>query len=231
LVEREAKDRPAKRPAELTALLAATGTEARETAWADFLAKYSRSILQTVYSRCSSYDSAMDRYAYILEKLKDDDCGRLRRYVADGRAEFSTWLAVVTRRLCEDFRRHRYGRPQTLSKEGEERARKEFSVRRLLAQLAGTDGDWSRIAEPSGPNPELGLRETELHELLVAALSELDARDQLLLRLRFEYDLTAKQIASLMGYPTPFHVYRRLRSRLGSLRQALRAQGVHDAAP
>ncbi|MEE9131962.1 MAG: hypothetical protein V3U13_00240 [Gemmatimonadota bacterium] len=44
-----------------TALLAATGTEARETAWADFLAKYSRSDLQTVYSRGSSYDSTMDR--------------------------------------------------------------------------------------------------------------------------------------------------------------------------
>ncbi len=122
-------------------------------------------------------------------------------------------------------------RPQSRTKEGEERAREEFTVRRLLAQLAGTDADWSRVAEPSGPNPELSLRETELHELLVAALSELDTRDQLLLRLRFEYDLTAKQIASLMGYPTPFHVYRRLRSRLGSLGQALRAQGVHDAAP
>jgi hypothetical protein len=53
------------------------------------------------------------RYAYILEKLQDEDFRRLRGYVADGRAEFSTWLAVVTRRLCEDFRRQRYGRPQS----------------------------------------------------------------------------------------------------------------------
>ena len=229
--ERESDKRPSSRPAELTALLSATTTNTRASAWTEFLARYSRPILHTVYTRCSGYDGAMDRYAYIVEKLQDNDCRRLRCYEVDGRAEFSTWLAVVTRRLCEDFRRHRYGRPQSRTEDGEQRAREEFRTRRLLAQLAGTDGDWSRLPVTDGTNPELTLRETELRESLVAALSEFGARDQLLLKLRFEYDLTAKQIAQLMGYPTPFHVYRRLRSRLALLRRALEGGGVHDAAP
>jgi RNA polymerase sigma factor (sigma-70 family) len=231
LGERESDERSSSRPAELTALLSATETAGREAAWARFLAKYSRPILHTVYSRCSGYDSAMDRYAYILEKLQDEDFRRLRGYVADGRAEFSTWLAVVTRRLCEDFRRQRYGRPQSHTTEGEQRAREEFRVRRLLAELVGHDGDWSRVPVSDGTNPELALREVELGDSLAAAVSELGARDQLLLKLRFEYDLTAKQIAHLMGYPTPFHVYRRLRSRLTRLRRALEGEGVDDAAP
>lgn len=228
--ERESAAPRVGRPAELTALLSA-GPASREAAWADFLSKYSRSILHTVYSRCSGYDSAMDRYAYILEKLQDDDFRRLRGYVADGRAEFSTWLAVVTRRLCADFRRQRYGRPQSQTKEGEARAREEFRVRRLLAQLAGTDGDWSRFPVTDGTNPELAFRETEQRESLLRAITALEPRDQLLLKLRFEYDLTAKQIVRLMGFPTPFHVYRRLRSRLATLRRALEAKGVDDSAP
>ena len=69
--ERESAAPSVGRPAELTALLSA-GPASREAAWADFLSKYSRSILHAVYSRCSGYDSAMDRYAYILEKLQDD---------------------------------------------------------------------------------------------------------------------------------------------------------------
>jgi RNA polymerase sigma factor (sigma-70 family) len=172
----------------------------------------------------------MDRYAFILEKLKENDCGRLRRYVADGRAEFHTWLAVVTRRLCEDYRRQRYGRPQSQTAEGEARAREQFKIRHLLADLPGTDHDWSRLPS-SGADPEGRLQETELYDALAEAVNGLEPQDLLLIRLRFEYDLTAKQIARLMGFPTPFHVYRRLRSRLGVLRAALREQGVRDAAP
>jgi DNA-directed RNA polymerase specialized sigma subunit len=123
------------------------------------------------------------------------------------------------------------GRPQSHTTEGEQRAREEFRVRRLLAELVGHDGDWSRVPVSDGTNPELALREVELGDSLAAAVSELGARDQLLLKLRFEYDLTAKQIAHLMGYPTPFHVYRRLRSRLTRLRRALEGEGVDDAAP
>lgn len=229
--ERESDARTISRPSELVLLLSATSAQARDAAWAGFLDRFSRPILHTVHSRCSGYDGAMDRYAYVLEKLQEDDFRRLRSYVADGRAQFTTWLSVVTRRLCEDFRRQRYGRPQSQTLEGEERARAEFRLRRLLAQLLGTDSDWSLVPASSTPNPEQSLRQTELHDLLSSAVGELDERDQLLLRLRFEYDLSAKQIAGLMGYPTPFHVYRRLKSRLSDLRTLLEASGVAGPTP
>ena len=216
-------------PESLLTLLS-TPAEARDGAWEAFVSAFSGPILRTVYTRCSDYDSAMDRYAFVLEKLQEDDCRRLRRYTADGRAQFHTWLAVVTRRLCEDYRRQRYGRPQSHTPEGERRAREQFKIRSLLADLSGTDQDWSRLPTP-GDNPEVGLREAELHGALTEAVQELEPQDQLLIRLRFEYDLTAKQIARLMDFPTPFHVYRRLRSRLDLLRTALRERGHGNAVP
>ena len=45
--------------------------------------------------------------------------------------------------------------------------------------------------------------------------------DQLLLRLRFDEELTARQIAGLLGLPTPFHVYRRLDAVCATLRTRL----------
>ncbi len=218
-----------KTPPELAHLLSATD-QARDIAWTRFLEAYSSPILRTVYTRCSDYDNAMDRYAYILEQLQEDDYRRLRQYAADGRAQFTTWLAVVTRRLCEDYRRQRYGRPQSQDPDGGRQAVEQFKIRRLLADLVGSDPDWSQL--PSGDtNPERQLRQSALHDALSEALQELDTSDQLLLRLRFEYDLSAKRIAYLMGFPTPFHVYRRLRSRLGFMRRKLRERGFQDAVP
>jgi len=43
----------------------------------------------------AGHDGALDGYAYMLEELAVTDCQRLRKYAADGRGRFSTWLAVV----------------------------------------------------------------------------------------------------------------------------------------
>lgn len=218
-------------PRELADLLSKTG-QAREEAWTSFLEAHSSAILRTVYTRCNDYDNAMDRYAYVVDKLQDRDYRRLRQYAADGRAQFTTWLAVVTRRLCEDYRRQRYGRPQGQCEDGDGAGRsgEEFKIRRLLADLAGCDHDWSRLPSGTG-NPERLLRESELYKALSDVLRDLDTSDQLLIRLRFEYDLPAKRIAHLMGLPTPFHVYRRLKSRLGFMRRRLQERGFFDAVP
>ncbi len=225
----DAEAHRSKTPPELTHLLS-VADQARDGAWARFLDTYSSPILRTVYTRCTDYDNAMDRYAYILEQLQEDDYRRLRQYAADGRAQFTTWLAVVTRRLCEDYRRQRYGRPQSQDLDGGREAAEQFKIRRLLADLVGSDPDWSQL--PSGKaNPEHQLRQSALYDALFEALQELDVADQLLIRLRFEYDLPAKRIAHLMGFPTPFHVYRRLRSRLGFVRRKLRERGFSDSAP
>ena len=54
-------------------------------------------------------------------------------------------------------------------------------------------------------------------------------RPRLLLKLRFEDELPAREIATLMHLPTVFHAYRRLNALLASLRRTLEDAGVDDA--
>lgn len=52
----------------------------------------------------------MDRYAFVLEKLREADFRRLRTFRSDAGARFSTWLTITARRLCLDYHRGVYGR-------------------------------------------------------------------------------------------------------------------------
>src|SRR4051794_39868749 len=75
-------------------LTAAPGPEA-DHAWAAFLTGYSALLLRVASAFAPGYDGALDRYAYMLDELRRNDCRRLRAYAADGRGRFSTWLTVV----------------------------------------------------------------------------------------------------------------------------------------
>lgn len=218
-------------PPELATLLACREADGATEAWSAFLERYTRLILHTVHSQANAHDGAMDRYAFVLQRLRDDDFRRLRQFDPDGPGRFSTWLVVVTRRLCEDFRRKKFGRPQSTTRKGEEAARLRFQMRRMLATLEVEEADWTRLADPSQENPDLALREAELRHALSGSVAELEPRDRLLLKLRFEYELTAQEIADLMGFRTQFHVYRRIRSRLSKLRDKLEAKGIDGARP
>jgi RNA polymerase sigma factor (sigma-70 family) len=160
----------------------------------------------------------MDAYAYLLEQLRRDDCQRLRSFVLDGRSKFTTWLVVVARRLCIDHIRHRYGRETSASRRN--------LVDLLVEQLDPTD-----IEDHSTPDPETSLRARELSGTLGDALGALDPRDRLLLKLRFEDDLAAREIGQIMEFATPFHVYRRLNALLDQLRTVLRQRGVQGSEP
>jgi DNA-directed RNA polymerase specialized sigma subunit len=52
--------------------------------------------------------------------------------------------------------------------------------------------------------------------------------DRLLLKLRFDDGLSAPEIARLLGFPTPFHVYRRLNALYARLRGGLRERGIEE---
>ena len=58
---------------------------------------------------------------------------------------------------------------------------------------------------------------------LDAAVASLSPADQLLVTLRYQDNRSAREIASLMSLPTPFHVYRRLNRVHESLRRMLLA--------
>ena len=201
-------------PAELTDLLSAPDATARNHAWEQLITRHSRLVLHVARSLGGGHDRVMDRYAYILEHLQEDDCRRLRAFRADGPAQFSTWLAVVARRLCYDQHRESFGRQR-----GDPDV--EDHQRRALGDLSRLDGEQSLAALPAAVNLESELESAEQWSALAAAVENLEPPDRLILQLRFTDELSALEISRLVGAPTPFHVYRRINRILAVLRARL----------
>lgn len=81
-----------------------------EKAWAAFLEAYAPVILQTVRLFEHETDAVADCFLFACEGLAKDRFRRLRQFRAAGPARFSTWLRVVVRNLCRDWRRKKFGR-------------------------------------------------------------------------------------------------------------------------
>jgi RNA polymerase sigma factor (sigma-70 family) len=210
-------------PAELAVLLAASTDAARDEAWAGFAREYTPVILRVARSLGSDTDAAMDRYAYALERLREDNCRRLRAYVRPGAGEFTVWLIVVVRRLCLDHYRERYGRARPAGHDSPPSAAR--AGRRRLVDRVADRTDPALLATASrSPDEELTRRERL--DALASALERLGPSDRLLLRLRFAEDLPAREIAQVMRFPTLFHVYRRIEKVLRQLRTTLGSLGV-----
>jgi RNA polymerase sigma factor (sigma-70 family) len=207
-------------PAEVTRLLARGPDSARDAAWQEFVARYSRLLLRVAFAFAPGYDGAMDRYLFILEELRRDEFARLRRFAADGRGRFSTWLVVVARRLCVDHHRRCYGRNRTSggTRQPDGPTRR---ARRHLTDLSCDPDGIDSLADPAQPDPLDLLDRADRGRALQRALGELEPGDRLLLKLRYEQDLSAREIAGLLGLPTPFHVYRRARIVCALLRSRL----------
>lgn len=80
-------------------------------AWEDFLDRYSELIFQTCQYLTSNADQAADSFLFACEQLSRNNFRRLLQFRLDGSAAFSTWLRVVVRNLCLDWRRKEFGRP------------------------------------------------------------------------------------------------------------------------
>lgn len=77
-----------------------------------------------------------------------------------------------------------------------------------------------QISEP-GPGPDDHAEADEERRLLEAALQQLPPQQRLLLRMRYEQDLTLAEIARLTGQPDTNRVYRQLEAAVGALRKIL----------
>jgi len=214
-------------PADLRALLEAADEAAENAAWSAFLDSYSRLILYIARRSCSTRDAAMDRYAFVLGQLRENGYRRLRAYEVDDRANFTTWLAVVVRRLCTDFHRRAYGRASDGSSTPGDAQR---DARRRLVDLVAEAVDVDALADHR-EDPEGTVRRVELEEALARAVRELESGDQLLLAMRFVDASSARVIADTLGYPSPFHVYRRLNKVLAALRVRLEEHGFAGPQP
>jgi RNA polymerase sigma factor (sigma-70 family) len=203
-------------PTQLRDLLEAADGPDQERAWAQFLDVYSRLILFVARQIPRDHDVVMDRYAFVVERLREHNCRRLRTFAADGRGKFTTWLVVVVRRLCLDHDRRKHGRAAAPG------VRRTPAPPRRLVELVFDPAVLDRL--PSrGPSTDEDLEREQLLQQLDAAVATLSPSDQLLLSLRHQDDRSAREIASLMSLPTPFHVYRRLNRLHDLLRQALTA--------
>lgn len=215
-------------PRSLQRLLSAVGRDDHDladAAWKGFVAEYSRLLMHVARSVTQNHDDAMDAYAFVLEQLRADQCRRLREFAAEPRSKLSTWIVVVARRLCLDLYRHRYGR-----RRGDD-PQEQRALRRRLQDLLGEAVEPNELPAPRSGRAELAIREAELLSGLEQALGTLAARDRLLVRLRFEDDLTAQEIARLTDFPSPHHVYRRINVVLAELRTVLRRRGFESAVP
>jgi RNA polymerase sigma factor (sigma-70 family) len=213
-------------PLELQDLLQASGAAARDEAWSRFVARFSPLLLHTARTVAREHDRAMDAYAHLLEQLHEDDGRRLKQYLEDSGAQFTTWLVIVARRLCIDFLRQRYGRaPAAPSRMA------DHAMRRRLEDLVAVEiGEMVALTEP-GAGPDETLRRRDRDQALRTSLAQLPPAHRLLLSLRFEDDLSVREIAKLLRYPTPFHVYRTLNTVLADLRRRLATHGIAEAEP
>lgn len=216
-------------PAELRSIVGPDDPTLREAAWDEFVARYSRLFLHMARTVMPDRDGVMDAYAHLLEQLRRDEFKALRAYTIDPRSRFSTWLAVVARRTCVDFYRQRYGRPRG---EGKARHARFARVARLnLIRLPSLAAELGLIVDTRSESPDRRLRSAELRQALDEARASLSVEDRLLLQLRFDEDLSAPAIASILGLPSQFHVYRRLKMVCNELRGRLTARGIEGSAP
>ena len=88
-------------------------SERSETAWEEFLRRYSRLILKVCWKYEKDYDKVMQRYVYACERLIDNDFHLLKKYntdFMDRTPKFSNWLIAVVRNICVDYYRKLNGR-------------------------------------------------------------------------------------------------------------------------
>ncbi len=214
-------------PPHLAAVLDASDDVTRSRAWAAFLDEYSKLLLNVTRRIVGSHDGAMDRYAFILDQLRDNEFHRLRAFAADGRGKFTTWLVVVARRLCVDHHRHTHGRLQAQTDSSTPHSL-EHITRRNLVDLVASEIDWEQMRDGKRPPPDAKVLLEERRAALRGVVEDLDVADRLLLTLRFEDDVPLAKIGPMIGLESRWQVHRRLSAVLARLREGLEARGITE---
>jgi len=268
---------------QITRLLGQLGSREAQAAWTEFLDEYSPVILQIVQLFERDPDHVGDCFLFVSEQLSQNRFRRLRRFKPGGPARFATWLRVVMRNLCLDWRRKEFGRHRVFdvvarltafdrdvySKVFEQGLSSEetlFSLRTKYPDLKQEDVDQSveriqraltprqlwllsmrhlrteslesesadsqeslerQIPDPR-PDPETLSLTRQQQAAVERGLDRLSKSERLLLKLRFEQDLTLREVAELLDLKDAQTADRRIREVLEKLRQEL--SGKTDSA-
>ena len=86
----------------------------------------------------------------------------------------------------------------------------------LDEMLSSDSGDTFQL-EDQAPGPQQIAERDQTRALLDAALSRLEPRQRLLLRLRYQQDLTLDEVARLVQLPDPFRANREIQAALAAL--------------
>jgi RNA polymerase sigma factor (sigma-70 family) len=213
-------------PIELNRLLQAADLPDREAAWEDLILRHTRLILAAARSLGGDNDAVMERYAYVLGKLRENEFRRLRAFDSHAGATFATWLTVTARRMCLDLHRQHYGR--TRPRHASDRSTVMRAARKALNDVLSSEFDTDNLPAYAD-DAEAELVHGHRDNCLKVELARLTPRERLLLTLRFEDNLSASKIASVLGFPSQFHVYRKLNTVLAALRQQLESKGIEDS--
>jgi RNA polymerase sigma factor (sigma-70 family) len=146
--------------------------EGNVRSWQRFILDYSVFIYSAVVRYTGDEDEKTAVYLQILEKLRENDFERLRRFAFQ--SSLSTWLTAVSRTMAIDFLRSKYGR--------------DFRLKKIkVLPLANLDGPADTAPDRQ---PEAAYQNREREEIrgklqaeLETAMKELDAREALLIQL------------------------------------------------
>jgi RNA polymerase sigma factor (sigma-70 family) len=194
---------------DISRLLGELASPSPTEAWREFLEDYAPVLQQVVHLFETETDAAADCLLFICEHLASDQFRRLRKFRSDGPASFPTWLRAVARNLCVDWHRKTRGRLRDGA----------YPDRPIGEAL---EDHW--LSDPH-PDPEMRAASLERESSLRRMVARLPDHERLLIRLRFDQELTLDQIARLTGLKDAQTVDRRLRQILDSLRESLGESG------
>lgn len=247
-----------------------------DSAWSEFLKRYSPQILHVARQYESDHARVMDCFLYACGQLSDNGFRRLLSYRLDGPARFRTWLTAVASNLCIDWRRKQDGRyrpiaavaglpeldqlvyrciyvrgmtrgqclhalelkfPGLTDQQLSEINARLFSLltsrqRWQLSSRKGESVPLDEAPEPDqdepafqlqepGPGPDALAQMEQDRTMLEAAMSRLQPRQRLLLRLRYQENLTLEEVARLTRLPDPYRANREIQAALAALAQLI----------
>jgi RNA polymerase sigma factor (sigma-70 family) len=175
-----------------------------ERAWATFLGAYAGHLSKVIRRFAPDEDARSDCFVFVCEHLVAQDYRRLRKFDPAGAARFTTWLYSVTYNLCLDWRRTQRPRLHLVS------------IDELPSGSPTLVSEASFARDPAGQ-----VAEQIDHARLAQALGRMDADSRLMLRFRYEKDLTLAEVARLMGLSNAQAADRRLRAIVARLQEEL----------